>query len=60
MYNVLTLFSFDQHGKIVSREEIEKILEKEKTQEVEVIIWEAYANILWILLQNFLPAGSNI
>lgn len=27
---------FDQHGKIISRDELEKILAKEKTEELEV------------------------
>ena len=30
-------FPFDQHGKIISREELEKILAKEKAEELEVI-----------------------
>lgn len=41
MYDVFDFCApCDQHGKIISREELEQILSKEKTEEVQVTIQE--------------------
>lgn len=45
---VLTFFFFfNQHGKIISREELEEILAKEKNEELEVFILQHLA--YWFL-----------